>query len=127
MNIEENIHKSLNRIKSDEKGWRKALDGAEGSYSQEFAQDNLRRLDAMRHALLNQLVSNERRRKQVMRVAMSDGIYTDHNSDGVCQQLVGEGWLEHAAPISQRRRVSHAPVYLPTDKAVEEWPMEITE
>lgn len=121
MNIEESIQKSLNKIKTDERGWRKALAGAEGSYSREFAQENLVRLDSLRQTLLNQLVSNERRRKQVMRVAIADGIFTDHNSDGVCEQLLGEGWLERAAPIPLRRRISHAPVYLPTEKALQEW------
>ena len=124
MNIEETIRKSLEKLKDDERGWRKALDDAKGSHSRELAQDNLRRLDAHMHTLLNQLASNERRRRQVMRVAISDGIFTDHNSDGVCEQLLGEGWLERADPIPQRPHISHAPVYLPTDRAVQDWNAE---
>jgi hypothetical protein len=127
MNIEQSIRKSLDKIKSDEKGWRKALDGSEGSYSKEFAQENLRRLDSLRRTLLNQLASNERRRKQVMRLAISEGIFTDHNSDGVCEQLLGEGWLERAAPMPPRRHTLFAPVYLPTEKAIQDWNAVVTE
>lgn len=124
MNIEETIRQSLDKLEDDEKDWRKALDEARGSHSKELAQDNLRRLDAQRHTLLNQLASNERRRRQVMRVAISDGIFTDHNSDGVCEQLLGEGWLERAEPIPPRPHISNAPTYLPTDRAVQDWNAE---
>lgn len=126
MNIEQTIQKSLSKIKSDEKGWQKVIAEAEGSYSREFAQENLRRLDGQRRSLLNQLESSKRRRKHVMREAIDEGIFTDHESDGVCEQLLGEGWLERAAPIPLRRRVTHAPVYLPTERAVQDWNAELS-
>jgi hypothetical protein len=56
-----------------------------------------------------------------MKVALGEGIFTDHQSDGVCQQLLREGWLERAAPLARRPHISRAATYLPTDKAVTEW------
>jgi hypothetical protein len=121
MTDEENIQKSLAKIKSDEKGWRKALATAEGSFSRNLAEENLSRLVTLRHTLLNQLKTIELRRKHVMKVAVVDGIFTDHLSDGVCQQLVREGWLERADPIPQRPHISRNPAYLPTEKAIQSW------
>jgi hypothetical protein len=66
----------------------------------------------------------ELRRNQVMKAAILDGIFTDHQSDGVCQQLTREGWLERAAPIAKRPHVNRADAYLPTDKAINEWDIE---
>ncbi len=68
----------------------------------------------------------ELRRNQVMKAAILDGIFTDHLSDGICQQLASEGWLEHAAPIAKRPHVNRADAYLPTDKAINEWNSEIS-
>ena len=63
----------------------------------------------------------EMRRRQIMRVALGDGIFTDRLSDGVCEQLLNEGWLERATPIALRPHVSRSPAYLPTEKAVHKW------
>ncbi len=68
----------------------------------------------------------EMRRQQVMRGAIADGIFTDHQSDGICEQLRREGWLERAAPIAWRRNVSRAATYLPTEKAVTEWNKDVS-
>ena len=56
-----------------------------------------------------------------MRAALGDGIFTDRLSDGVCEQLLREGWLERATPLTPRPHVSRSPAYLPTEKAVHEW------
>jgi hypothetical protein len=56
-----------------------------------------------------------------MRTAVADGIVTDRVSDGVCEQLVSEGWLERAESIAVRPHVNRANAYLPTDKAMREW------
>ena len=48
-------------------------------------------------------------------------MYTDHVSDGVCEQLLSEGWLERAQPLAPRPHVSRSSAYLPTEKAVQEW------
>ncbi len=68
-----------------------------------------------------QLAAAQSRRLQVMKSALADGIFTDHMSDGVCEQLLSEGWLERAAVIAARPHVNRANAYLPTDKALEQW------
>jgi hypothetical protein len=68
----------------------------------------------------------ELRRQQVMNAALLDGIVTDHQSDGICQQLLSEGWLELAAPLAKRPHVNRAHAYLPTEKAVNDWNNEVT-
>ncbi len=68
----------------------------------------------------------EMRRRQVMRGALADGIFTDHQSDGVCKQLLNEGWLERAEPIPLRPHVSRAQAYLPTEKAIAEWNTDVS-
>jgi hypothetical protein len=60
-----------------------------------------------------------------MKAAILDGIVTDHQSDGICQQLLSEGWLERAADIAKRPHVNRAHAYLPTEKAVNDWNNEI--
>lgn len=127
MNNENAIHKSLSKITRDEKGWRKSLATADGSYSREFAEENLRRLQIEQGLLHKRLESLQMRRQHVMRVATGDGIVTDHVRDGVCEQLVIEGWLVGAETLPRRagRRVDR--VYLPTDKAVEGWHSADTE
>lgn len=65
------------------------------------------------------------RRRRIMKAALEEGIFTDHQSDGICEQLLSEGWLERAAPIAQRPHVSRALAYLPTEKAVAEWNDEL--
>jgi hypothetical protein len=73
------------------------------------------------------LAATDLRRKQVMRVALAEGMFTDRISDGVCEQLVREGWLERLEQIAKRPHVSRSSAYLPTEKALEEWPHEVTE
>ncbi len=63
----------------------------------------------------------EMQRRQVMKIAIIDGIFTDHQSDGICQTLLSEGWLERAETLAPRPHVSRANAYLPTEKAIEEW------
>jgi hypothetical protein len=46
---------------------------------------------------------------------------TDHASDGVCEELLREGWLERAPAIPARPHVNRASAYLPTEKATEQW------
>ncbi|MEP7291438.1 MAG: hypothetical protein ABI835_06620 [Chloroflexota bacterium] len=65
------------------------------------------------------------RRRQVMKSALVDGIFTDHMADGTCEQLRKEGWLERAAAIAPRPHVSRAPAYLPTPKAENTWNNEL--
>ncbi len=126
MNKPDNIQKSLDKIASDEKGWRKALANAEGSFSKNQAEENLRRLALLRQSLLNQVMVVKRRREHVMNVALAEGMITDHVSDGVCEQLVKEGWLEHADQQAMRPHVNVAAAYLPTDKAVQDWLNEVS-
>lgn len=57
MNKRDDLQKSLDKIKSSEKGWRKSLNTAKGSYSQNLARENLRRLADQRAALLNAAAS----------------------------------------------------------------------
>ena len=121
---EESIQKALTKLTSDEKGWRKALASAEGSFSREQAEENLSRLAVLRQTLNTQLQTNELRRQQVMRNAVIDGIVTDHSGDGVLQQLLKEGWLERAEVLPPRPHVSRSPAYLPTEKAMQEWQMD---
>ncbi|HVU10127.1 MAG TPA: hypothetical protein VHD90_02570 [Phototrophicaceae bacterium] len=124
MNQDEAIQKSLAKITSDEKGWRKALAAAENRASKVLAEENLNRLAGLRKALSNQANAIKRRREHVMQVALADGMITDHISDGVCEQLVKEGWLEHLAQQATRPHVSRASAYLPTDKAAQGWQNE---
>jgi uncharacterized caspase-like protein len=121
MNEENDIKKSLAKITRDEKGWRKSMTSAEGSYSKDFAQVNLHRLEALRQVLLTRLTSLEARRQQVMKSAVADGIFTDHIRDGVCEQLVTEGLLIRADPLPRRHVKSIQQVYVPTEQAVQEW------
>ncbi len=74
----------------------------------------------------NQIGTVEMRRRQVMRGAIADGIFTNHQSDGICEQLRGEGWLEPAEPIVWRRNVSRASAYVPTEKALTEWYQDVS-
>ncbi len=55
MNEVARIQKLLLETKAGEKGWRKVLAHAEGSYSRTLAEKNLSRLTALRETLLNQL------------------------------------------------------------------------
>jgi hypothetical protein len=55
MNDIERIRKSLADIKVGERGWQKVLTFSEGSFSQRQAQENLRRLAALRERLQNEL------------------------------------------------------------------------
>lgn len=71
--------------------------------------------------MINRETANEMRRQHIMQIAIDHGIYTDHRSDGVCQQLLDEGWLERAEPIARRPHVSRDHAYLPTERAAEEW------
>ena len=55
------IQKLLRETKAGEKGWRKVLVRAEGSYSRTLAEKNLSRLAALHEALLSQLrIANAR-------------------------------------------------------------------
>lgn len=73
-----------------------------------------------------QLATTQSRRRQVMRSALADGMITDRIRDGICEQLVSEGWLERAAAISIRPHVNRANAYLPTERAVQDWENEAT-
>ena len=57
MNEVDHLRKLLADTKAGEKGWRKVLVNAEGSFSRKLAEENLRRLEAMRETLLSQLVA----------------------------------------------------------------------
>jgi hypothetical protein len=54
MNKTPDVQKSLAQISANEKGWRKVLATAEGSYSRSFATEQLRRLEAQRNSLISQ-------------------------------------------------------------------------
>ena len=56
MNEVDHIRKLLADTKAGEKGWRKVLINAEGSFSRKLAEENLRRLELVRETLLSQLV-----------------------------------------------------------------------
>jgi hypothetical protein len=120
MNHRDEISKSLTRNTLDEKGWRKTLAGAEGSHSKELAEKNINRLHSERQTLLHRQSSFEARKLNVMRAAVMDGIFTDHLRDGVCQELVTEGWLVRAEAISRRGNRATSPTYLPTELAAQE-------
>ncbi len=55
MNEIERIRKLLADTKAGEKGWRKTLAAAEGSYSRTLAEKNLSRLSALHRTLIDQL------------------------------------------------------------------------
>lgn len=57
MNEVERMRKLLADTKAGEKGWRKALATAEGSFSRTLAEKNLIRLAALRQTLLDQLTA----------------------------------------------------------------------
>ena len=67
------------------------------------------------------MAANELRRRQIMRAAIADGIVTDRISDGVCEQLLSEGWLERAVKLPRRPHVMSSSAYLPTEKALQDW------
>jgi hypothetical protein len=129
MNMEDGIsvQKLLTKITNEEKGWRKSLTGAEGTFSRNLAEANLRRLESLRSDIMKQLDASERRRKQVMRAAIGEGMVTDHLGDGLCQQLVKEGWLQPAEAVPLRRGMNRSKAYLPTDKAVQDWQLDTGE
>jgi hypothetical protein len=58
MNEVDRIRKLLADNKAGEKGWRKVLSTAEGSFSRKLAEQNLIRLEASRETLLRQLVAS---------------------------------------------------------------------
>ncbi len=58
MNEVDHIRKLLADNKAGEKGWRKVLSTAEGSFSRKLAEQNLLRLEASRETLLSQLVAS---------------------------------------------------------------------
>jgi hypothetical protein len=58
MNEVDHIRKLLADNKAGEKGWRKVLSTAEGSFSRKLAEQNLIRLEASRETLLSQLVAS---------------------------------------------------------------------
>lgn len=59
MNKTPDLQKSLAQITANEKGWRKVLATAEGSYSRSFATEQLRRLEALRSSLLAEQLPGE--------------------------------------------------------------------
>ena len=124
MNYDDTLQKSLAKITSDERGWRKSLAAAEGGFSRDLAEENLRRLAVLRQTLLNRATTTKLHRKHVMEAAIRDGMITDHLSDGVCEQLLKEGWLEHADPTPVRPHLSRAHAYLPTENAVQNWQLD---
>jgi len=124
---EDHVHELLAGIKRDEKEWRTAANAVEASPAKTVAEENLRRLDGLRHSLQSHLESLGLRRQQVMKLAIVDGIFTDHLSDGVCEKLLGEGWLERADPLPVRPHVNRAHAYLPTEKAVQDWNTQVVE
>jgi hypothetical protein len=121
MNDEYEIKKSLAKIIRDEKGWRKSLAKSEGSYSRDFARDNLHRLEALREQLLGRLNSLQTRREQVMKSVVEEGNFLDHIFDGVCEQLVAEGWLSRAEPLSRYSPKVEQRIYFSTEKAAQDW------
>ncbi len=127
MKSEYDIRKLLAKIKRDEKEWRNTAESGADQAAIAAAQENLSKVDGVRQSLLKELAIVQRRKEHVMRVAVAEGIYTDHMSDGVCQQLRDDGWLEQAASITGRRHVSRDQAYLPTDKAIDAWKEPVAE
>jgi len=121
MDTEINIKKSLAKISSNENGWRKALTTAEGSFSRDLARKNLERLEEQRQELLGQLTSLEERRQNVMKIAVENGVVTDDVRDGICEQLVTEGWLTRAGALFGGPAKPTDPTYLITEKANQDW------
>ena len=77
------IRKLLANIKSGEKGWRKTLATAEGSFSKKLAEENLRRLQALRQTLLSQLNTADSHRRPVIEA----GIITDDMNESIADRL----------------------------------------
>ena len=81
MNDIDHIRKSLASVKTGEKGWRKVLATAEGSFSRKLAEENLRRLAALRLTLLNQLAAVESNAQLVIAAAIKQRMITEDMSE----------------------------------------------
>ncbi|MBC7811055.1 MAG: hypothetical protein H7175_07915 [Burkholderiales bacterium] len=92
-----------------------------------MAQRNLERLHSLQKTLRGQLTSLDVRRQQVMDKAVADGTVTDYMRDGVCEQLVAEGWLQRAEPLPHAHIRPTNPLYLLTEIGSEAWKPAETE
>ena len=88
MNDIDHIRKSLANVKTGEKGWRKVLATAEGSFSRKLAEENLRRLAALRLTLLNQLDAVDSDGQLVIATAIKQGVITDDRSARAVERLL---------------------------------------
>lgn len=80
MNENDHIQKLITDVKNGEKGWRKVLATAEGSFSRKLAQENLLRLDALHETLLlqlNALNTTPIPQRPTLRAAFQDGTLGD--------------------------------------------------
>ncbi len=59
MNEGERLQKLIVNVKNGERGWRRTLATAEGSFSKKLAKENLNRLEALHQTLLDQLKASE--------------------------------------------------------------------
>jgi hypothetical protein len=88
MNDIDHIRKLLADVKAGEKGWRKVLATAEGSFSKKLAQENLRRLAALRLTLLNQLKAVDEDCQPMNEGAAKHGMITGDVSESAAERLL---------------------------------------
>lgn len=121
MSSENQVKHSSSVMTQNENYWRQSVTTTAESFSGDVAQRNLDRLKGLQHKLNHQLTSLEVRRQQVMDKAVEYGIVTDHMRDGVCEQLVSEGWLERAEPLPRAHVRPTNPLYLLTEAGSQAW------
>lgn len=88
MNEIDRIRKSLADTKAGEKGWRKVLTAAEGSFSRTLAEKNLSRLADLREMLLDQLSAANSRHQPGVEATAKRGTITGDLSRNVPERLL---------------------------------------
>jgi hypothetical protein len=88
VNKNDQIRKLLEDVKADERGWNRTCATAEGHFSKRLAEENLRRLAALRQMLLSQLSSADLHQQGVVEAAIQNGLITDDLSETVAECLL---------------------------------------
>ena len=66
------------------------------------------------------------RKRHIMKVALGDGIFTDHISDGVCEQLLIEGWLDVLRRLPGVHTLAVLPLICPRKKPLRNGTMSLS-